>query len=262
MKLLVFVPMYRCAEQIKRVVAQFDHTARSKIAGVVFIDNGSPDHTKEACEEAARNNPNMPPWRVFLNDGNYNLGGSHKVAFDLALKEGYDGVVVLHGDDQARLQDLWPHFDKTAECLLGSRFMRGARLEGYSYIRRWGNHAFNLLFSLATFHRLSDLGSGLNYYSAEFLKRDLYKGCPDSLSFNYQLLLASCADGASLRFFPISWREEDQRSNVKMTQQALGMVKLLARFRASPKAFLTATRKNGEGRTYPSTVVARGPESA
>ena len=45
------------------------------------------------------------------------------------------------------------------DALLGARFMRGARLHGYSRVRTAGNHVYNLLFSLAGRRRLHDLGA-------------------------------------------------------------------------------------------------------
>jgi len=259
MRPLVFVPMYRCAPQIGRVVAQIASAPAARIAGAVFVDNRSPDGTIEACRAAIAAHGLQAPWRILRNDGNYGLGGSHKVAFELARREGHDGIVVLHGDDQATLADLWPALDADdgrAECLLGSRFARGARLQGYSFVRTTGNLVFNGLFSAAARRWLTDLGSGLNLYRRPFLERGLHLGGADALSFNYYLLLASCARGVPLRFFPISWREEDQRSNVRMVQQAIGMLKMLASYVRDREAFVQSGLDAHAGKTYPFTVVA------
>ena len=39
-------------------------------------------------------------------------------------------------------------------------------------------------------------------------------------------------------FFPISWREEDQRSNVKMTSQAIQTLKLAMKYIISGQKYL------------------------
>jgi hypothetical protein len=44
---------------------------------------------------------------------------------------------------------------------------------------------------------------------------------PDDLYFNPYLLAAMVDRGLRIRFFPISWREDDQVSNVHMASQAL-----------------------------------------
>lgn len=49
------------------------------------------------------------PVTLLRNDENYGLGGSHKVAFDYALNNAYDYVVVLHGDDQGSIANLLPY---------------------------------------------------------------------------------------------------------------------------------------------------------
>ena len=54
---------------------------------------------------AACQREGLANWKVVRNRENYNLGGSHKVAFDYAVAQGFTHVIVLHGDDQADIAD-------------------------------------------------------------------------------------------------------------------------------------------------------------
>lgn len=150
-----------------------------------------------------------PPVRLLRNDENYGLGGSHKVAFGYAAAHGYQHLVVLHGDDQGAVADLLPILNdgtyKNYDCCLGSRFMKGSRLKGYSALRVVGNYGFNALFSLVAGKRITDLGSGLNLYAVEPLKTEYYKKFPDTLYFNDCMILALCQLKQRVLFFPISW---------------------------------------------------------
>ncbi|RBL65436.1 glycosyltransferase family 2 protein, partial [Pseudomonas sp. MWU13-2625] len=150
------------------------------------------------------------------NDDNYGLGGSHKAAFRYAVEQEFDYIVVLHGDDQADIRDLIPQLEagigRADDCLLGARFMRGSQLKGYSWFRTFGNRVYNSLFSLITMRAIYDLGSGLNLYRVAAYRDFYYKSFPDDLTFNYVMLLASYHRKQVVRFFPISWREEDQIS--------------------------------------------------
>ena len=84
MSVLVFIPMYNCAAQIPRVLAQFTDPSTEKwISGIVCVDNRSTDGTAEAA--AAGLEALSVPTRVLLkNDDNYGLGGSHKVAIEFS----------------------------------------------------------------------------------------------------------------------------------------------------------------------------------
>ena len=221
-RILLFIPMYRCERQIARVIGRITPDIAHRIAEVVVVDNRSTDGSVAAARAAL--GQLATKGRILVNAANYNLGGSHKVAFDFALVGGFSHVVVLHGDDQADIADLVPVLDagrhRCVDCLLGSRFARGARLIGYSRFRIFGNRVFNLLFSLATGRWITDLGSGLNVFSVPMLHDRFYRSLNDDLTFNNQLLLSLVHRRVAYAFFPISWREEDQMSNVRLFRQA------------------------------------------
>ncbi len=52
--------------------------------------------------------------------------------------------------------------------------------------------------------------------------------------FNYCMILAAGYYGHDIRFYPISWREDDQVSNVKMVNQAVTVLKMLRDYRRNP----------------------------
>ena len=100
---------------------------------------------------------------------NYNLGGSHKVAFNYAVDNDYDFLVVLHGDDQGDINDILPVISsddyKKLDCVLGSRFMSDSKLKGYSKFRIYGNICINLVASLICKRFIKDMGLSLNLYN-------------------------------------------------------------------------------------------------
>ncbi|MBJ7472249.1 MAG: glycosyltransferase family 2 protein [Solirubrobacteraceae bacterium] len=263
-RVLLFIPAYRCETQIVRVIAQLDEGAQRALAGVVVVDNQSPDATIERATQALRERVTLVPWRVLRNDDNYGLGGSHKVAIDLALREGFTHVAVLHGDDQASLSDLLPLLTPSTldgvDALLGARFQRGATLQGYSRVRTAGNHVYNLLFSAAGRRRFHDLGSGLNLFRAGAFAEQPHRKFADDLTFNYFLCLLMARKRWNIRFFPILWREEDQRSNVKLVDQGVRTLKFLGRYVRDPDAFLLAEHRTGQP-SYTAQVVASGPDA-
>ncbi|MEE3624776.1 glycosyltransferase family 2 protein [Nitrospirillum sp. BR 11752] len=265
-KILLFIPMYNCAPQIPRVLNQLrDPEVARHFSGVICVDNQSTDDTLAQARAALAMVP--VAHRILLrNDGNYGLGGSHKVAIQYALTHGYSHLVVLHGDDQGHVGDLVPHLRdgsyRTVDCLLGARFMKGARLQGYSPLRTVANIVFNGLFSLVTGNRLYDLGSGLNLYKVSIFKDGFHLKYADDLTFNYYLLIGSCQLGVSLRFFPLAWREDDQISNAKLFRQGRRMLLMLYHRLTSPQAFLAGEHRAVARDGYPSTIVDRWNDAA
>jgi glycosyltransferase involved in cell wall biosynthesis len=249
--------MYNCARQIPRVLAQLTEDARALFSEIVIIDNRSTDGSAEAARLAVAGSW-VTPTRILVNDQNYGLGGSHKVAFNYAIANGFDYCVVLHGDDQGSVADLTPLIisgaHRNADCLLGARFMRGARLLGYSAVRTLGNRAFNLLYSLVSGYPIYDLGAGLNLYAVKALRSQRYLGHANDLTFNYFMILDSISDRWTIRFFPIEWREDDQISNVKLVRQAWKVLKIAFGFAIHRRHFFEVDHSGAPGKTYSAAV--------
>ena len=230
-KVLLFIPMYNCQKQIVRVLAQLEGEAAEYISQVIVVNNRSTDNGEQAVMDYLSRNKLRLPVSLLRNDENYGLGGSHKVAFDYAINNGFDYVIVLHGDDQGDISNLLPYL-KTKEysnydSFLGARFMKGSKLQGYSKFRTFGNHVYNLFFSVGAGRMVYDLGSGLNMYSVKSLESRYYLRFNDNLMFNCYMLLAASYLKQKVKFFPILWREDDQVSNVKMVSQAVKTLKML-----------------------------------
>lgn len=258
-KILLFIPMYNCEKQITRVLGQLTDEVCRYLDEVIIINNRSTDKGENAVQKYLMEN--KKPIRITLlrNDDNYGLGGSHKVAFQYAVNSGFDYIIVLHGDDQGDIACVLPYLKKATyrkyDCFLGARFMKGSRLRGYSKFRTFGNHVFDILFSVGCRYRVYDLGSGLNMYKTEILKDRFYLGYKDNLVFNYCMVMGAAYYKHKVRFFPITWREEDQVSNVKMTSQAVTVLKLLASFVLDKKKFVMAEHRDQVVGEYTARVV-------
>ena len=88
------------------------------------------------------------------------------------------------------------------------------------------------------------------------LKNEYYKKFPDTLYFNDCMILALCQMKQRVLFFPISWREEDQVSNNKLTSFGISLLKLCGKYLAGPKAFVEREWRDNMIEDYSYEVVA------
>ena len=258
-KILVFIPMYNCEKQIVRVAEQLSGDISSYISEAIFVNNRSTDGGEVAIIEKLKSMTLPFPVKVLRNSENYGLGGSHKVAFNYAIENGFDYVIVLHGDDQGSIADFIPILKngtfRDYDCVLGARFMKGSALKGYSRFRIFGNRVFNIIFSLALGKRILDLGAGLNLYSTKTLASKYYENFPDNLTFNCYMLFALSALKQEHLYVPISWREDDQISNVKMTRQAFQTLKMAVGYFFGRRKFMQKEARTKLIQEYNAEVV-------
>ncbi|PJE65018.1 glycosyltransferase family 2 protein [Candidatus Saccharibacteria bacterium CG10_big_fil_rev_8_21_14_0_10_47_8] len=233
MKILVTIPTYNCERQIPRVLAGFNKRLLDRVEKVIIIDNGSTDKTVEAAQTATKKLATSKV-EVWQNKNNYNLGGTHKVAFLTGEKLGMDYVAILHGDNQAKTEELDLLIDEAKKnpehgAILGCRFMKDSKLNGYSWQRVWGNRGINWIYSMVALRPSRDLGSGLNLFRLKDLNDHNYLGFGDNITFNIDLLLDYFKKKTLLKFVPITWSETDQVSNARNFQ--VGKTALIKLFR-------------------------------
>lgn len=259
-KLLVFIPAYNCEKQVTRVLDQLTaEDVRSWLGECIVVNNRSKDGTEEAVKGWLSAHPEMPV-SLLRNRENYGLGGSHKVAFDYAAAHGFEHLVVLHGDDQGCIRDLLPLLNsgeyRKHDCCLGSRFLKGSDIHGYSPLRIIGNYGFNLIYSVTTLRKVTDIGSGLNLYAVEPLKSGYYRKLPDTIYFNACILLSQYAQKMDIHYFPITWREDDQVSNAKLVNLSVNLLRLCGTYIGGKKKFVEREWREKPVGSYDSDVIA------
>jgi glycosyltransferase involved in cell wall biosynthesis len=229
-RIALLVPAYNCAGQITETLTRL-REGRLDIDSLWVMDNQSLDRTLEVSVDHIKNFPFDHSVRVYQNQINAGLGGSHKIAFRIADQENFTHLAVFHGDGQANVADLQRCIEiiRSGSCqnILGSRFMKGSSRVGYSKVRTLSNFCFNALMSLRTAKIVKDLGSGLNIFSVSSTITSNLVTLPNDLIFNISLLNLLLKNKSQIIWFPIGWHQEDQISNVRMLSQGLLTLKLI-----------------------------------
>lgn len=219
-KILIAIPAYNCGKQITRTLDEINKKLLDRVEEIIVIDNLSTDNTPEKVKAYQKTGKLGQKLHLYKNINNYNLGGSHKVAFLHAKNKGYSHIIIIHGDNQAKSNEanlLIDFMEKHPEhqTILGSRFNKKSTLIGYDKKRIFGNKVLNLIYSLLTLKKCEDLGSGLNLFALNDLDEKTYLQFADKLTFNYELLLDLIKRKINFAYLPITWREEDQVTNAR-----------------------------------------------
>lgn len=235
-KFVLAIFVYNCEKQIVRVLAELDDKLLSRIDQVLIIDNQSQDGSYDVSVKSVAAAKSPHKFTLIRNTTNLGLGGSHKLAFQKALELNADYLAVLHGDHQARVQELHHLLNMALarpdlKAVLGSRFMMKSKRRGYSLLRTLGNMGLNVIYTLLTGKITKDLGSGLNVFSVS-ISDQTYK-YSSGFTFNMDLLLDLYAKNEKVLFVPISWFEEDQISNAKTFQVGWTALKTIIKWRLS-----------------------------
>lgn len=225
MRTILVIPAYQCEKQIGRVLAKIPTSLAKRFERIWVIENRSSDATLRAAIEAARSS-NLPVQvEVFENVENLGLGGTHKAAFQAALKQGATHVAVIHGDDQGSPAELAQFLDlcerRGGASILGARFMVGSRLAGYPLLRIVGNLAFNLLYSLFTGRLIFDIGGGANLLRLSDVGPERWPYYANQFTFNMDVLLDLIRRKVPFHYVPMSWSETDQVGTAKIFRVGL-----------------------------------------
>lgn len=252
-KTLLFIPMYNCEKQIIRVLGKIDKEVLEYIDEVIVVNNRSTDKGENVVLDFKKERAEMP-LKLYRNQDNYGLGGSHKVAFNYACENGFDYVIVLHGDDQGDIHDLLPYLKNGSaykyDSFLGSRFEKESKLINYSRFRIFGNHVFNAFMTVMLGRKITDLGSGLNMYSVNYLKNGFYKYFINTLTFNVYMLIYGVYSKSNFDFFALTWREEDQISNAKFVKQSKEIFKVVMQYKFNKKKTFSLIENEFSKREY------------
>jgi hypothetical protein len=241
-KILIVIPTYNCLNQILILLQEINDKPANSNVFFWVIDNISLDGTFEsACKFISENA--MENVRCFQTVQNNSLGGTHKIAFNEAIAGEYNNVGIFHGDNQGNYGDLLDLIDMSQNegfqySYLGARFAKGSQLIGYSRKRIMGNLILNAIYSILKWRKLQDLGSGINLYRVKDLQKLDYLCFGNSLTFNYELLLAMLDFNLPYKYVPIEWKEEDQVSNAKNISIFLSGLRILIRNKMGRKSVM------------------------
>ncbi len=237
MKLSVIVPVYNGAVFISETFQELvDYLEKlEEEYELLFVDDGSRDHTASILEELVGNHP-----RVLLLRNETNRGKGYSVRVGMNRAQG-DLLVFTDAD----LAYPPPEIGKIVQTLRegvdlaiatrvapGSRFIMSPEFFGYIYTRHIGSRFFNGLVRKVLGLSIFDTQAGLKGFSRKAKEIIFPRQTLEGFTFDVELIYIAEKFGLTVREVPVIFRYFSEPTTVSFLRQSLASLKDLFTIRS------------------------------
>ncbi len=194
-RLLVLVVAYMAEAGIESVLRRIPKDLVDRLeTEVLVIDDGSHDATFARATRLSEGGELLPT-TVLRNPANQGYGGNQKVGMQYAIANGFDFLVLLHGDGQYAPEVMGeliePLAAGSADAVIGSRMIEKgrARAGGMPLYKLLGNRVLTRFQNLVLGTRLSEFHSGYRAYSVKALSEIPFSLDTNEFHFDTEILV-------------------------------------------------------------------------
>ncbi len=229
MKSLVCLPTYNERENLDSLVEELLSTLSSDL---LIVDDDSPDGTGQVAELLAKKNSRVS---VLHRAGRRGLGYAYRAAFSAALERGYDQVFQMDADfsHQPRFLPKMEQALKSADLVVGSRYVSGGRVENWTLARRTLSRAGNAYGTAVLGMPYRDVTSGFCGYRRHTLEAIDFQSINfDEHAFQIELKYRAHRLGFTIVEVPIVYWDRVSGAS-KLKASALGAAASVLKLRMS-----------------------------
>ena len=251
MRPLVIIPTYNESENIERMLRRIHECLPS--AGVLVVDDGSPDGTAALVKAVAAE---LPDVHLLERAGKSGLGSAYRAGFAWGLERGYDACIEIDADfshDPAALPTLVAPLNEGFDVVIGSRYVKGGSIPNWAWHRHMLSRGGNLYASAVLGLGVSDSTAGYRCYSAGILRKlDLDRIRAEGYGFQIEMTYRARQFGAVITEVPIKFVDREAGES-KMSSfivvEALGLVTFwgLGRIVHGAQHLFDGSRKKAKG---------------
>jgi dolichol-phosphate mannosyltransferase len=248
---LVVIPTYNESENIERMLHRIHECLPG--AGVLVVDDGSPDGTADLVKRVAAELPDM---YLLARAGKSGLGSAYRAGFAWGLERGYDVCIEIDADfshDPAALPSLLAPLDEGFDVSIGSRYVEGGSIPNWAWHRHLLSRGGNTYASAVLGLGVADSTAGYRAYSARILRRlDLNRIRAEGYGFQIEMTYRARQHGAAITEVPIAFVDReagDSKMSSFIVVEALALVTWwgLGRGARGVRRALTPRRGPGSG---------------
>ena len=178
--------------------------SRFKENEIIYVDDGSTDHTYERLADYQKTNPKV---KIIRHPKNYGKGRAVRTGLEAAT-----GDIVLFSDADfstpiEEIEKLIPYLSNGYDIAIGSRGVAGANVEiPQSFLRETTGKIGNAVVQTFLLLPFEDTQCGFKLYKSDALRLILPKLTIDGFAFDMELLVAAMANGLKVAEIPVTWR--------------------------------------------------------
>jgi dolichol-phosphate mannosyltransferase len=223
---LVVMPTYNEAENIHRVL----RAVRTSLpgAGILVVDDGSPDGTADLAEELGRELGSIDVLRRPAKAG---LGSAYRAGFAWGLDRGWDAFVEMDADlqhDPTALPGLVAPIADGVDLVVGSRYVPGGSIPKWHWHRRVLSQGGNIYAAMLLGLGIKDSTSGFRAYSGRILQLiDLTVVRAEGYGFQIEMVRQVLDHGGRVVEVPIRFVERtegESKMSMHIVVEALALV--------------------------------------
>jgi dolichol-phosphate mannosyltransferase len=201
----IVIPTYNEAENLPALVA----AVRAEItASILVVDDNSPDGTGRIADALAAEHPDV---HVLHRPEKAGLAAAYVAGFQRALAEGADYVLEMDADfshDPADLPRLLAAAEAGVDVVLGSRYVTGGGVDGWSLDRQILSRAGGLYSRIVLGSSVQDLTGGFKCFRADALRAiGLDALAADGYAFQIETTFLAARAGLMIEEVPIVFHE-------------------------------------------------------
>ncbi|MDI6903477.1 MAG: glycosyltransferase [Methanocellales archaeon] len=164
MRLSIILPAHNEANTLPELVEQLISTIDKSLYEIIIVDDCSTDQTPQISHELSRKYDKV---KVIHRKSSPGLGNAIKTGLKTARGS---HILLMDADGEMRPEDVPKMIDKAKkgyDVVIGSRFIKGSKLVGYSRKKLVMNRLYNLVFAKFLRTKVKDLTFGFKILSRE-----------------------------------------------------------------------------------------------
>jgi glycosyltransferase involved in cell wall biosynthesis len=238
----IFIVAYNALTTLGKVLRRITPEVWQNVEQVVVFDDASPDATFELAV-GIQALTNLPKLRVIRHERNLGYGGNQKAGYQYFIENGFDIVVLLHGDGQYApelLSHMYaPLVRGEADAVFGSRMMKdyGGPLKGgmpfYKYI---GNRLLTMFENRALGLDLTEFHSGYRAYNVHALAQIKLDKLTNDFHFDTEIIIKLHHQNFRILEVPIPTFYGDEVCHVDGIKYAKSIVRAVHRYKSTARA--------------------------
>jgi len=238
----IFIVAYNALNTLSTVLKRITPEVWRNVEQVVVFDDASQDATYELAV-GIQAMTNLPKLRVLKHRKNLGYGGNQKAGYRYFVEQGFDVVVLLHGDGQYApelLSHMYsPLVRGQADAVFGSRMMKdfGGPLKGgmplYKYV---GNRLLTAFENRALGLKLTEFHSGYRAYNVHALARINLDKMTDDFHFDTEIIIKLHHQNFRILEVPIPTFYGNEICRVNGPKYAKAIVRAVHRYTETSRA--------------------------